>query len=171
MTTLKLEPVSISELHRMTGIDRTVISRKLTSTNLPFERNTRGAHLYDRAAALGVLTGNDANRILGSIDAKERKALAEAEKAEITVEKLRGELVSADEMKQAAAELIKTLFQRVVRVEPAVIASRCVGLDAVGIETEIRTAMQSIFSDLRFDPSKYLEINDGEDENIETAAD
>mgnify|MGYP003390045514 CR=1 FL=1 len=169
MTTLKSEKVSIAELFRITGFDRHEISRKLAGAGVPYDLGPNRSHMYDKTMALAVLYNNP--RAVHEDDAKRRKAVAEAEKAEITVEKLRGELVSADEMKQAAAELIKTLFQRVVRVEPAVIASRCVGLDAVGIETEIRTAMQGIFSDLRFDPSKYLEINDGEDENSETAAD
>jgi hypothetical protein len=159
------EPASISELHRITGFDREVISQKLKKAGVPFEKTNRGAHNYDKVMALAVLLNNP--NAVNEDNAKQRKAIAEAEKAEIAVSKLKGELVSADEMRQAAAELVKNLFQRIVRVEPSVIASRCVGLDAIGIEVQIRESMTTIFNDVRTDLSGYITVEDEQEENDE----
>lgn len=159
--------VSISELHRITGYDRALISEKLAKSNVTFEKRGK-SHLFSRRMALAVLVAG--SNAIPESDAKSRKAIAEAEKAEITVSKLKGELVSADEMRRAAAELVKSLYQRVVRVEPAVIASKCVGLDAIGIETHIRESMAAIFNDVRTDLAKYMTVEDeGESEENEDA--
>ncbi len=165
MTTIAAQKVSISELHRITGFDRRIISQKLVASNVSFDKTGRGAHLYDKREALGVLCSDDPT-MLGPDDPKRRKIKADADRAELAVQKLRGELVSVDEMRQAAAELIKTMFQRIVHVEPSILAAKCVGLDAVGIESEVRKAMQSVFSDLRFDPSSYITPDKGESLSI-----
>jgi hypothetical protein len=160
----KHDGVSISKLHEITGYDRAVITRKLKDAGIPFEKKSRG-HIYDQTLALAVLYNNP--NAVTEDNAKQRKAIAEAEKAEIAVSKLKGELVSADEMRQAAAELVKNLFQRIVRVEPSVIASRCVGLDAIGIEVQIRESMTTIFNDVRTDLSGYITVEDETEENDE----
>lgn len=154
------EPVSISKLHEITGYAREVITKKLRDNNVPFEKTGRG-HMFDKTMALAVLYNNP--NAVTEDDAKKRKAIAEAEKAEIAVAKLKGELVSADEMRKAAAELVKTMYQRIVRVEPAVIAGRCVGLDAIGIETQIRDAMSMIFDEVRTNLSAFMTIDEVED--------
>lgn len=159
------EPVSISELHRITGFDREVISQKLNKSGLPYEKRGR-SHSYDKTTALAILYNNP--NAVTEDDAKRRKAAAEAEKAEILVLKLKGELVSAEEMQDVAAELVKTMFLQIVRVQPSIIASKCVGLDAIGIETEIREAMTSIFNELRLDLSKFVKV-DEEEENDESS--
>lgn len=153
--------VSISELHRITGYDRALISEKLQRSGLKPVKSGKG-HLYPRRKSIAILTAGSAgsSSVLSEADAKSRKAVAEAEKAEITVAKLRGELVSADEMRRAAAELVKSLYQRIVRVEPAVIASKCVGLDAIGIETGIRDAMAAIFDEVRVDLSSFVAVEE-----------
>ena len=143
-----------------------MISQKLKASGLPYTEGSRGGHYYDQRAALAVLVSKpEYNAPLHANDPKMRKIEAEAEKAEIAVAKLKGELVSADEMRRAAAELLKTMYQRIVRVEPAVIASKCVGLDAIGIETNIREAMAAIFGDVRDNLADFLTVeSDGTDE-------
>jgi len=160
---IKSEPVSITKLHEITGFAREVVTKKLREAGVPFEKKSRG-HMFDKTMALAVLYNNP--NAVTEDDAKKRKAIAEAEKAEIAVSKLKGELVSADEMRKAAAELIKTMFQRIVRVEPSVISGRCVGLDAVGIETEIRNAMQTVFDEVRTNLASFMEVDEEENGEI-----
>lgn len=162
------EKVSISELHRITGFDRSeVITPKLKKAGVPYDKGSRGAHLYDKTIALAVLYDNP--KAVTENDAKQRKAIAEAEKAEILVQKLKGELVSAEEMQLAAAELVKTMFLQIVRVQPSVIASKCVGLDAIGIETEIREAMTDIFNQLRLDLTSFMTVEDETEDGNESS--
>jgi hypothetical protein len=148
--------LSISQLCEITGIDRATISKKLA--DVPFSEGAKGAKMYDRNVAMPLLFGNTAPQ--GEDEAKKRKAIAEAEKAELVVKRLKGELVSVDAMTQAAGELVKTLFMRIVRVEPSIIASKAFGKTAVEIETICREHLQKVFDDLKTMPDTFLSVED-----------
>lgn len=153
--------MSISALHRETGLDRQTIAERLDKANLEPELTARGAKLYDKDAALEILL--DGETVQGEEQAKRRKLNADAEKAEINVRKLRGELVDVSAMKQAAGELIKTLYQRIVRVEPNIIAGKCVGKNAIEIEVIVREQLGLVFSELRSMPEQFLSIDEGDE--------
>lgn len=156
---------SVSELHRLTKKDRDTIAKRLAHINPVI--GDRGAKLYPTELALDLIlnkNGSTSNEEL----AKNRKLEAEAEKAELQVARLRGSLVSIDEVKSAVAEVIKTLYQRAVRVTPQIAASKLVGLtDAIEIETIIRTELAAIFDELRTMPENFVSVEDAE-ENEET---
>jgi hypothetical protein len=154
--------LSISQLSEITGIDRSTISKKLS--DVPFSEGTKGAKMYDRNVAMPLLFGNTAPQ--GEDEAKKRKAIAEAEKAELVVKRLKGELVSVSAMTEAAGELVKTLYMRVVRVEPAVIASKAVGKSAIEIETICREQLSIVFNELKTMTENFLTIEDTVDEIV-----
>lgn len=153
--------MSIAALHRETGLDRTTIAEKLAKAGIEPELTSKNAKLYNIDEALAVLTGGTA--VTGEEQAKRRKMAADAEKAEINVRKLKGELVSVDSMKQAAGELIKTLYQRIVRVEPNIIASKCVNKTAVEIEVIVREQLGLVFAELRSMPEQFLSVDADEE--------
>lgn len=158
--------VSISELGRMTGLDRVTLGKRLT--HIKPEQGAKGAKLYDLSVALHAIkapaNNDDAEQL-----ARNRKLEADAEKAELTVARLRGEVVPVEDMKQAAAEMIKTIYQRTVRVSPQILASKLVGkTDVLDIETIIRTELSGIFNELRTLPENFLTVEASEIEESET---
>jgi hypothetical protein len=157
------ERVSITELHRITGQDRVRITRRLK--NIPFTKGAKNATMYNRKDALSILMSDENDGgAHEAITAKARRETAEADRAELRVAQIRGELVSADAMRTAAAELVKTLYQRIVRVEPAIIAAKCVGLEAIEIETVIRDSSTVVFNQLRLDLGSFMSVDDIEAE-------
>lgn len=156
---MSAEKISISELSRVSGIDRATIAKRLSK--LPFSRGAQNAKFYDRKSAMAIVVVDDQGTA-DELSAKARRELAEAERSELRVRQIKGELVSADSMRTAAAELIKTLYQRIVRVEPGVIASKCVGKDVVEIETIARESLATVFNELKNMPENFLAIDDDE---------
>ena len=146
--------MSIAALHRETGLDRTTIAERLEKAGLEPEISKNKAKLFDKEKALEILGQADA----GVEGSKLRKLRADADKAELNVRKLKGELVEIDAMKQAAGELIKTLYQRIVRVEPNIIAAKCVGKTAVEIEGIVRDQLGLVFAELRSMPDQFLSV-------------
>jgi hypothetical protein len=148
--------VSLSELHEITSVDRATIRKRLAEITPRI--GDRNAKLYDKSVALTAILASAA--VIDENSAKERKLAADAEKAELVVKKLRGELVSVDSMKQAAAELIKTLYARTVRVEPSIIAPKCIGKSVLEIETIIRETLSAVFNELKTMPESFLSVTD-----------
>lgn len=157
MPSKKLEYLSISQLYDLTGKDRATIAQRLKDIE-PIMRKRDSAKTYEKTEALTLIFGSaDA---IGESLAKERRAKAEAEKAEILVSKLKGELVSVDSMKSAASELVKTLYTRTVRVFPSVIAQKIVGKEAIEVEAILREGLADIFNELKTLPSAFLSVED-----------
>jgi hypothetical protein len=159
--------LSISEISEVTGRDRVTVRNRLAGIEPKI--GPKNAKLYNRNAALPLVLGNGAPQ--GEDEAKQRKAAAEAEKAEIIVAKLKGELVSVADMKTAAAQLIKTLYTRTVRVEPQIIATKCVGKTALEIEIAVRESLAAVFNELKTMPETFLSVpttesdEEGEDDD------
>lgn len=148
------ELVSISQIQRMTGLDRAVIAAKLV--NVQWKPGPKSAKMYDLAEVFPLLVGPGR---VGGDDAKERKLTAEAEKAELQLARLKGELVPIDEVTQAAAELIKTLYQQCVRVLPDIIAADVVGLKSVDeVAIRVRERLAKVFDDARSNMTSYLTV-------------
>lgn len=160
------EKVSISELERVTGKNRATIAKKLAG--LPFDTGFKGSKEYDRRSALALIVTDDevgGDGLNGhAIGAKARREIAEADRAELRVAQIRGELVNADRMRSLAAELVKTLYQRIVRVEPAIIAGKSVGKSAIEIETIIRENLAAVFNNLKLDLGSFIPADEVEAE-------
>lgn len=148
---------NVKQLAKETGWDRDTVSKRLELAGLVPNTDDARMKRFNVEEALEVLGYKDAE---GEVEAKRRKAIADAEKAELTVQKLKGELVSVVEMRLAAAELIKRLYQRIVRVEPGIIAAKIVGLDELKAEAIIRDQLRQVFDELRSMPEAFLSIED-----------
>lgn len=152
--------VTKEELHRITGRDRRTINLRLEKGGVPFKQEGR-SRLFDKMLAIEAIASKDND--IGH-EAKERRAIADAEKAELLVARLRGELVPVADMKTAAAELIKTLYMRVVRVTPSILAPKLLGLtDALEIEARLRTALADAFNELKSMPDHFLTVEGDQD--------
>lgn len=162
MSDRNIDWVTKEELHRITGRDRRTINLRLEAGNVPFKQSGR-SKLFDKMLAVQAISTKSNDPEAAS---KERKLAAEAEKAEIIVARLRGELVPVADMKTAAAELIKTLYARVVRVTPSVVAPRVLGIsDPLEIERLLRDALADAFNELKSMPEHFLTVDkvDAED--------
>lgn len=160
--------VTQEELRRITGKDRRTIKDRLA--DLPFEWKGR-SKLYDKTVALQAIMSGPAG-IVTEAGAKERKAIAEAEKIEIVVQKLKGELVPVEQMRTTAAEILKTLYQRTVRVTPSILAPKLVGkTDALDIEATIREELALVFNELKNMPEHFLSYTPASDTDEEEPTD
>lgn len=147
---------NISDIQRLTGLDRTTISKRLSAagiTPVSHDKNN-GGKLYDLAVAIPVLRSDNPAKDA----AKARREMAEAERAELRVQQIRGELVSVDAMKGAAAELVKTLYQRTVRVLPGILAAKVAGRDLLETEIIIRQELAVVYEELRSLPENFLTL-------------
>lgn len=147
---------NISELHELTRLDRQTLGKMLKSLTPVGEgpKNARNYFLDDCLVAIVnyVKARNEESP-------KARKEAAEAEKAEILVAKLRGDLVPAALMRSTAADLVKSLFQRCVNLGPRLIADSIAGkTDRAEIEIAIRENYAAIFNELRSLPSEFLHM-------------
>lgn len=168
MSERNIEWVSQEDLRRITGKDRRTIHNRLQGFNYKQEGRKK---LFDKTLALqAILTKTGAS---GDGDAvKERKTLAEAEKAELIVARLKGELVPVADMKTAAADLIKTLYARMVRVTPSILAPQLVNkTDIIEIEGIIRDAYADVFNELKTMPETFLTVETVDEITEETTDD
>lgn len=103
------ELLSISELAERFELDRATVSKRLG--DFPFERGKKNAKLYNPEDVAALLDDGGSNPDLEA--AKLRRAQADAEKAEILVAKLRGELVNRVEVLTEVQEIFARLYQTI----------------------------------------------------------
>lgn len=90
---------------------------------------------------------------------KARKEIAEAEKAEINVARLRGDLIPVGTVRNAAADLVKSLYQLCVHLAPRKLKDQITGkTDHAEVEIILRDHLAKIFDDLRSRPNDFLAI-------------
>jgi hypothetical protein len=177
-----METANTTELARLTGFNRSTVRDLIVRHGVsPIVSDTKtGAKEYALRDVLAAVCADRRERATPNAG-KARKEAADAEKAEIIVAKLRGELVPIDEMRSSAAELIKTLFQRCVNIAPRVLADKLDGrTDQKEIELILRAFYAGIFNDLRSNPLNFLpslqreleqaETKNGDDRNEPTRA-
>lgn len=162
---MKPQLVSISQLADITGKGRELIRKRISHLEPQIGMaGARNAKLYDKRAAVSAIIADDLPK--DETLAKTRKALADAEKAEMIVAKLKSELVSADAMRSAVADIIKTLYARTVRVAPGILAPQLVGKDAIAIEAILRQGLAEVYEELKTMPDTFLtaQAPDGSDD-------
>lgn len=155
--------VSISELQRLTGLDRQTLGKQLKNLVAVGEgpKNSRNYYLDECLTAIVHYV-----KAKNEDSAKARKETADAEKAEINVQRLRGDLVPVSLMRTSAADLVKSLYQRLVNLGPRILADKVTG-NAERAENEIviREYIANIFNELRSLPNSFLNvpINESDD--------
>ena len=138
--------------------------QRLEQGNVPSRKDGRTTK-YDKRLAIEAIVSKGGGGVEN--EAKERRALADAEKAELLVSRLKGELVPVADMKTAAAQLIKTLYARTVRVTPSLLAPQIIGkTDVLEIEGILRDALADVFNELKSMPDQFLTVEE-DDEALE----
>jgi DNA-binding transcriptional regulator YhcF (GntR family) len=161
---MEQKTASISELARIFNLDRATVSKRLKDIEPASQVGYKGAKEYTISEVTHLLQSS-AQSSYGEEQAKVRRAMADAEKAEINVAKLRGELVSVSEMKDAVHTLVKSLFQRCVVVSPRALARKIIGKSDPGeVEIILRAHYSEIFEELRALPTNFLNNTEETDE-------
>lgn len=156
------QTINISEISRLTGLDRATIGKHLDHIQ-PMNANSgrQGSKEYYLDEVLSVLIRSFKAKFEDG--AKARKELADAEKAEIQVARLRGDLAPTSQMRTSAADLVKSLFQKCVMLAPRLLSDAVTGnADRNEVEIAIRTHYAGIFDELRSLPNNFLNITDAE---------
>ena len=152
------QTTNISELHRLTGLDRQTLGKMLKHLD-PVEEGPKNARNYYLDECFIAIVGYvRARHDQGS---KMRKEMAEAESAEITVANLRAELIPIEIVRSSAGALVTSLKARCIDEAPAILASKITSLtDRAEIEIEVRKHFSNIFNELRSNPNAFLKIPD-----------
>lgn len=151
--------INIAEICRLTKIDRTTIAKYLREGDVEPENASgfKGSKEYYLDEVLTCLVRSF--KVRAEDSSKARKEEADAQKAEILVAKLRGDLVETSLMRSVAAELVKSLYQRIVMLGPRVLADKITGnTDRAQVEISIREHHAGIFEELRSMPNNFLNL-------------
>lgn len=159
MTANTRQLVNTAEVCRLTKIDRTTLAKYFRDANLepvdPFAK--QGAKNFYLDEVLSVLVRSF--KVRAEDSSKARKEAADADKAEITVAKLRGDLISVGAVRNSAADLVKSLYQRLVMLSPRLLSDQLTGNpDRAEVEIAIREHNAKIFDELRSLPNNFLQI-------------
>lgn len=103
------QKLNVSELANEFGLDRATVTKRLGDA--PFERGQKNAKLYNVEDIAELLEQGENSPELEA--AKLRRAKADAEKAELTVEKMRGDLVNRVEVLTEVQGIVSGLYQKV----------------------------------------------------------
>lgn len=97
---MKLRYLSMNQLSEITGKDRRTIKKRLA--DVPVHETTSTSHIYDAHLALPILYGvTDSESLEAQLQEEKIKfERARAEKTEIEVAKIKGELVSIEDVKK-----------------------------------------------------------------------
>ncbi len=150
------QTTNISELHRLTRLDRQTLGKILKHLS-PVEegpKNARNYYLYDCTVAIF-----DYLKERHGESPRQRRTAAEAEKVEIEVARLRASLVPTELMRRSAGSLIETLMRRCVEEAPAALAEKIAATpDHAEVEIAIRDYFAAIFDELRSNPSAFMSL-------------
>ena len=144
---------STAELARIYDLDRATVGKRLAG--VPHRSGPRGAKLYKIEDVHNLLAPSVTECDLE--EARLRKARAEAERIEILVAKLKGDLVSVRETRRTLHSIFKSLYHRVVILFPRAASGRLVGIkDRAEMEARLREELAEIFDELRTDPDNFI---------------
>jgi len=140
------EPLSISALSVLTGRDRRTISAKLKNVK-PLRKEGRSI-LYSPPDALAAIYNVDDQGALDHTHESARLKKAQADKTELEVSVLRGDLIHADEVSLDWAEMVTAFRSKILNL-PATAAVRVVGLSLKEIETELKDLVFQALTELK----------------------
>lgn len=150
--------LSISEIHRQTGIDRATIKKRLS--DVPVSEVRAREVLYDEEDALRAIKkqGDDIT------EARRKKLLAETGRVVLKLKQEQGELLSASEVKTEMVRLFQRLFQRLAVQMTAEISPKLVKAAPQGkaeIARLLRAEIGEIFDSLRDDYTSLIGDDSG----------
>lgn len=148
----KPDTYSISALSRITGLDRATITKRLE--DVEHTAGPKGAKTYGLEDAIPALIAGESTEL---DEAKLKKLQAEAELREMEVKRERGELLPADEVRDYATRLFKSLHNRIALRFPREAAKSLYKAESQAQITEIlRRDLGRIFNEIRDDHTSLL---------------
>ncbi len=152
MTAKKQEMYSISQLAKLSGLDRATVTKRLAEVES--QDGPKNAKLYALAAALPALISGESTEME---EAKLRRAQAEAELKTLDLERERGEVAPVKDVREYALKLVKGLHGRLAVQFPREIAQQLYKAESPAQITEIlRRELGRIFNDLRTNHQRFL---------------
>lgn len=143
---------SISELAKLSGLDRATVTKRLAE--VPFEEGAKNAKTYALDEALPALIAGESAEFDA---AKLRKMQAEAGLRELDLERERGEVLSTAEVADYTLRLFKGVQNRIGLRFPREIAQQLYKAESAAQITEIlQRELGRIFNDLRDDHKRFL---------------
>ena len=149
------EPLSISALATLTGRDRRTISGRLK--NVKPVRKEGKSQLYSPPEALPVIYfgGEEGSLDLTHETARHKKA--QADKTELEVSVMRGELIPAEDVAGAWAEMVSAIRAKLLTM-PSAICAVLVGLGMRDIEREIKDYLYNSLEELSGSTGKRASV-------------
>jgi transcriptional regulator with XRE-family HTH domain len=152
----KNELLSLTQLAARLRINRGTLSRKLSG--LKFVSGPKGARLYPLSEVEALL--NEA-KDPALLEARRRKLTAEAELAELKLQRERGELVLAQDVRDDVTEVIRGVHQHFTVTAPATLAPQLRGKSVSQMEATLRGDAEQFFQGLRAEHEGYLREAEG----------
>lgn len=149
---------SVSELARAFDLDRATVAKRLADA--AFQRGPRNAKLYAVDEVTSLLTAPDDSPELEQ--AKLRRAIADAKKAELIVAKLEGELVNRVAVITEVQEIFAALYQTVCIQYPRRNSGRLSKLKAADLGKKLETDLRAIFDEIADEHSIGESVSGGD---------
>lgn len=146
------EPLSISKLAELCGLDRATVAKRLKEVEP--EREERKLKLYRLEAALPALIAGASAEM---DEAKLRTAQADAELRELRLQREREDVVEVKEVRNYAQALVRGIHQRVAVQMPGLLAGQLYKAESAAQITEIlQRELGRTFNELRDDHKRFL---------------
>jgi hypothetical protein len=146
------KPYSLSELAKVTTLDRATVTKRLAE--VPYVEGAKGAKMYELADALPALIAGESSEM---DEAKLRKMQAEANIKELDYQREQGLVVEVREVKSYALDLFKRLHNRIGVRFPREIAAQLYKAESANQITDVlQRELGRIFNDVRSDHQRFL---------------
>jgi len=147
------EPLSISALSVLTGVDRRTIGKRLEGLE-PAKIVRKAKHYASSDALKAIYLGSDTGEALDLNQQSARLKRAQADKTEIEVSILKGDLITGEQAKARWADMVTSMRAKMLGL-PSKLAVRVTGLSMREVETESRDLVFEALQALADDGSGY----------------
>lgn len=145
--------LSTSELARETGLNRATVREHLEKKQVKPREEKPRQKLYDADEALRALQEDDRS---GLRKAQTAKTAAEAARAEMKLDRERGELVPIQDVRADVQTIWQRIYQHFTVTAPATLSPQLRGQKVAQVEALLRRDAEHFFSELRAEQERYL---------------
>jgi replicative superfamily II helicase len=138
------EKLNLSELAERYALDRATVAKRLADAS--FTPGPKNSKLYEVDDIAELLTAEDDSPELEA--AKLRRAIADAEKAELIVAKMRGELVDRVEVLGEVQEIFSRLYQTIAVQYPRRTAGKLAKLSPQELAKKLQADLMAVFNEI-----------------------
>ena len=148
----KGELLNTSQLAKRAGLDRATVKSKLETKGVQPQQDKANVKLYDADEALKALQGDGAT---GLRQAQTMKTATEAARAQLKLDRERGDLVSIQEVRADIQTIVGEIRLHFL-TRAQVLAPQLRGQKAAKIEAMLRADTEQFFDGLRAEHEGYL---------------